>query len=59
MKREKWLQIPVSEREHAAAMRIAGAYGMTLSDFVRSLLMYADDVRPQLTIKPKPKVQTK
>jgi hypothetical protein len=51
--RNKWLQIRVSEDELATVKELAEAYDQDVSDFVRNMIRWIDDKRPELRIAPK------
>lgn len=51
--RNKWLQIRVSEDELVKVKELADAYDQDVSDFVRNMIRWIDDKRPELRIAPK------
>ena len=50
--RNKWLQVRVSEEERQIIDELAADYGMDASTFIRSMIVYVDEVRPRLMIVP-------
>lgn len=50
-----WLQVRMTPEEKERLEVVAGVYGMNVSTFVRAVITYFDEKRPNLVITPEGK----
>lgn len=53
VERNKWLQVRMSQEELDTIRELAKAYDQDVSDFIRNMIRWMDDKRPELRIAPK------
>ena len=51
--RNKWLQVRMSQDELDTLRELSRAYDQDVSDFIRNMIRWMDDKRPELRIAPK------